>query len=192
MDCGTPLLSVLSTDRRVSSPRAANTDARVFSPSNRLWRLFDMPRDVSHLLAPTAVIHAERFEPAIAWDLVETRLDDAQQSPRRDALQRKLDERRRLTGIILVRIDRVGMPGEREQALGLHFLDHGLPSEMLITGIGYLPTRNPPWHKWPVQPYAEPRAELMMIGERPPDAGNRGPEFDGLFDAITHAQPPGC
>src|SRR5207248_2142988 len=96
MDCGTPLHSLPSTDRRVSSPRAANTVAGVFSASNRLLRLFDMLRDVSDLLAPATVTHAERLEPAIAWELVETRLDDAQQGPRRDALQRKLDERRRL------------------------------------------------------------------------------------------------
>src|SRR2546421_2051930 len=128
MDCGTPLHSLPSTDKRASSPRAANTVAGVFSASNRLLRMFDMPRDVSDLLAPTAVIHAEGLEPAIAWDLVETRLDDAQRSPRQDALQCKLDERRRLTGIILARIDCVGVPGEREQPLGLHFLDHGLPS----------------------------------------------------------------
>src|SRR5690242_21452133 len=108
-----------------------------------------MPHDVLDLLAPTTVVHAKRFEPALAWELVETRLDDAQQGSDRDALQRKLDECRRLTGIILVGIDRARMPGEREQLLGLHFLDHGLPSEMLITGIDYLSTRNLPGHKWP-------------------------------------------
>src|SRR6266851_4183352 len=103
-----------------------------------------MPCDVLDLLAPTAVIHPERFEPALARELVETRLDDAQQGPRRDAVQRELDKRRRLTGIILVRINRVGMPGEREQPLGLDFLDHGLPADMLISGVGDLPARNLP------------------------------------------------
>src|SRR5690349_25119678 len=98
MDCGTPLHNRPSTDRRVSSPRAANTVAGVFSVSNRLLRLFDMPRDVSDLLGPATVVHAEGLEPAIAWDLVETRFDDAQQSSRRDVLQCKLDERRRLAG----------------------------------------------------------------------------------------------
>jgi hypothetical protein len=51
-----------------------------------------MLRDVSDLLAPTAVVHAEGFESALVWEFVETRLDDPQQSSRRDALQRKLDE----------------------------------------------------------------------------------------------------
>jgi len=151
-----------------------------------------MPRDVLDLLAPTAVIHPERVEATLAWEPVETRLDDAQQGPRRDALQCELDERWRLTRIILVGINRVGMPGEREQPLRLNFLDHSLPSEMLVTGIGYLPTRNLPRHKWPVQSDAEPCAEFVMIGQRSPDAGDWGLEFDGLFDAITHAQPPGC
>src|ERR1700730_5405517 len=137
MDCRWPLLSLVSTDRRVSSPRAANTDARVFSASEGLCCLINMPRDVWDLLAPTAVIHPERLEATLAWQLVETRLDDAQQDHCRGALQCKLDERRRFTGIVLGRIDRVRMPGEREQPLRLHFLDHGLPSDMLITGMGY-------------------------------------------------------
>src|SRR5438876_564859 len=99
MDCGWPLHSLASTARRVSSPRAANTDARVVSASSRLGRVLDMPRDVVDLLFPTAVIHPERFAPALARQLIEPRFDDAQQGPRRDALQRKLNERRRLTGI---------------------------------------------------------------------------------------------
>src|SRR6266446_9681868 len=174
MDCGLPLHSLVRTASRVASPRAANTTAGVFCASDRLRRVFDMLRDVLDLLAPTAVIHAECFEPALARELVETRLDDAQQGPRRDAVQRKLDECGRLAGIVLVRIDRIGVPGEREQPLGLHFLDHGLPSHMLIAGIGYLPMRDPPRHEGPVQPDAEPRAELVMIGQRSPDAGYRG------------------
>jgi len=93
-----------------------------------------MLRDVLDLLAPAAVIHAERFEPALARKLVETRLDDSQQSPCQGALQGELDERRRLVGVILVRIDRIGIPGEREQPLGLHFLDDRLPSDVLIPG----------------------------------------------------------
>ena len=151
-----------------------------------------MSRDVLDLLAPTAVVHPECFEPALGRELVETRFDDAQQGRRRDALTRELDERRRLTGIILAGINRVGMPGEREQPLGLHFLNHGLPAEMLISGIGYLPAGNLPRHEWPIQSDPEPRAELVMIGQCAPDAGHRGFEFDGLLDAITHAQPPSC
>src|SRR4029077_3384936 len=148
--------------------------------------------DVLNLLAPTAVIHPERFETTVALQLVETRLDDAQQGSRRGDVRCKLDKAQRFPVIVLGRIDRVRMPGEREQPLRLHFLDHGLPSDMLIAGVGYLPTRNLPRHKRSVQTNAEPRAELMMISQGSPDAGDRGLEFDGLFDAITHAQPPGC
>ena len=49
-----------------------------FSARTRLRRLFDMRRDVSDLLAPTAVVHPEGFEPALARELVKTELDDAQ------------------------------------------------------------------------------------------------------------------
>jgi hypothetical protein len=38
----------------------------------------------------------------------------------------------------------------------------------------------------------EPLAELAMVGERAPYARDGGFELDGLFDAISHAQPPGC
>src|ERR1700730_9293688 len=144
------------------------------------------------MLTQPAVVHAEGFEPALARELVETRLDEAQQSPRRDAPQGKLDECWRLTGVVLFRIDRIGMPGEREQPLGLHFLDDRLPPDMFIAGIVYLPAGNLSRHKGPVQPDPEPRTELVIIGQRPPDAGNRGVELDGLFDAISHVQPHGC
>src|SRR5262249_29956468 len=151
-----------------------------------------MPRDVRDLRTPPAVVHAKRFEPALAWDLVETRFDDVQQGPARCLLQREFDERSRLTGIVSVRIDREGMPGERKKALGFHFLDHSLPSKMLVTGMRDLPACSLPRHEWPLQSDAEPRAELGMIGQRAPDAEERSLQLNGLFDAITHEQPPGC
>src|SRR5688572_6197844 len=140
MDCGRPRLSLPSTERRVASPRAAKTDALASSGSVR--RLFDMPRDVLDLLAPAALIHAESFATTLGRDLVEARFDDAQQGSAGDALQRELDERRRLAGIILIRFDRVRVPGEREQALRLHGLDDGLPADMLVARMRDLSAAN--------------------------------------------------
>ena len=104
IDCGSPSHSLVSTDRRVSSPSAANTDAGVFGASGRLWRLSDMPRDILDLLAPPALVHAEGFDTALARHFVEARFDDAQQRPGRGLFQRELDEGRRLAGIILALI----------------------------------------------------------------------------------------
>jgi hypothetical protein len=77
---------LVSIDRRVSSPRAANTEARAVSvlirhASTRLSRLFDMSSDVFDLFAPTSVIHPERLEASLARDLVEASLDDRNRVP---------------------------------------------------------------------------------------------------------------
>ena len=109
-----------------------------------------------------------------------------------DRLQRELDQRRRLLAVVLVRIDRVGMPGEREQPLRLHPLHHRLPSQVLVARIRDLPVRRLPGHERSVELHAKPGAELLVVGQRPPDARHGRLELDGLLDAIAHAQPPGC
>src|SRR5262249_7943285 len=114
IDCALPFASLVSTDKRVSSPSAANTDARVLSATDPLCRLFDMLCDVFELRAPTALIHSKRLVAPVAWQLVEAGLDDAQQRPRCCSLQGKLDKRRRLSRIVLLGIDGVWMPGERK------------------------------------------------------------------------------
>src|SRR6185503_2267218 len=114
MDCGSPLSSLPSTASRVSSPSAANTAARIFSALGRLCCLLDMLRDVSHLCAPAAVVHAERLSPTVARNPIEARLDDAQQGPCRSLLQRELNERRWFGRVVHLRIGRIGVPGERE------------------------------------------------------------------------------
>jgi hypothetical protein len=50
----------------------------------------------------------------------------------------------------------------------------------------------------PIEPHAEPSAELFVIGERP-DAGNGRLELNGFLDpigslvnGISHGQPLGC
>src|SRR5262245_60925277 len=112
IDCALPFASLVSTDKRVSSPSAANTDARVLSAADPLSRLFDMLFDVSELSAPAALIHTKRLVAAVTWQLVEARLDDAQQRPRCCFLQGKLNKCRRLSRIVLLGIDGIWMPGE--------------------------------------------------------------------------------
>src|SRR3979411_3288479 len=98
IDCGAPWLSLARTDNRVSSPSAAKTDARARSAARPLGRLSEMPGDVVHLLAPAAFVHPKGLVAARAWNLVEARLDDAQQRSGRGRLQREFDERRRRGG----------------------------------------------------------------------------------------------
>src|SRR5262249_40343291 len=199
IDCGSPALSRASTDSRVASPSAANTNARAFSalarapPEDALSRrLPDMLFDILHLHSPAGVVHAQCLVAAFCRDSVEARFDHAQQGPGRGLLQRKLDQCRLLAGIVVALVLRVGMPGEREQPLGLHLLDHRLPAILLMARIGDLPARDLAWHERPLQPHAEPATEFAMISQRPPDPGHRGLEFDGFFEAIGHMQPPGC
>jgi len=67
IDCGSPFVSLTSTDRRVSSPKAANMDAWVFDAAGRLCRLSDMLCDVFKLDAPTALVHPKCLLAASAW-----------------------------------------------------------------------------------------------------------------------------
>src|SRR4029077_20535018 len=103
--------SLASTDRRVSSPSAAKIAARVLSARGPLWRRLDMLRDVLALRATPAVIHGERFEPPLAWDLVEARFDHAQHGPAGGRPQRELDQRRRLGRIILAPVGPIWSAG---------------------------------------------------------------------------------
>src|SRR5262245_5602705 len=139
-----------------------------------------MPGDVSELNAPTALIHTKRLVAAFAWQLVEARLDDAQQRPCRGFLQGKLNKCRRLSRIVLLRIDGVWMPGERKQSLRLHFLDNSLPSQVLVPGICDLTARNLSRDEWAFKPNAEPHAKLLVVSQRSPDAGDGSFEFDSF------------
>src|SRR5262249_29527844 len=124
--------------------------------------------------------------------LVEAGLDDAQPRAGRDLFQPELDEGGGLAAVVCLGIDRIGMPGEREQPLRLHLLHHRLPAYVLVARIGDVPTRHLSGHERPFEPDAEPRPELLVIGQRAPDAGHRSLEIDSLLDAIGHSQPPGC
>jgi hypothetical protein len=64
-----------------------------------------MALDVLQLLCPTAVIHAECFEAAVAGDFVESGLREQKQCAARGLLQPEFDERGRLLRIICLWID---------------------------------------------------------------------------------------
>src|SRR3546814_9567052 len=74
-----------------------------------------MALDVLHLLGPTAVVHAEGLVAAVRGDAVEARLGHRQQGAVAARLETELDQGRRLVGVVDARLDRVRMPGEREQ-----------------------------------------------------------------------------
>ena len=72
MECGRPSLSLVSSDSRVSSPRAAKTGACVRRlVDERLGLLRDMVSDVLHLHSPAAIVLAECKVTAIGGQLVE-------------------------------------------------------------------------------------------------------------------------
>src|SRR5262249_24599799 len=142
----------------------------------------DMAADVLQLRVPPLGIHAERFGAAPGRNAVEAGLDDRELRPRRHLLEPELDERRRLLAVVALRIDRVGVPAEREQPLGIHpFHDHG-EREVLVAGIADLPRGALADGEPGVQLDPEPGAELAGVGERAPDARRRRLQDDLLLD----------
>src|SRR5271166_2694257 len=90
------------------------------------------------------------------------------------------------------------MPCVREIGSGFYGLYYDLHSYVLIPGKGELATDRLSRHKWSIHVDQKPFAKLTGVGERLPDAVNRGRQFDALLDsilcrAIFHKeQPPGC
>src|ERR1700739_3919822 len=140
MECGSPPDSRVMRRRRVLSPSAAKSAAGVErgecgrsahpAPIPRPRRLACLLRilrdifvDVDHLLAPAFAILEERERPARSGDFVEARLDDFWERALRRFLQMKFDEGHWFARIVLIRVDRIGMPLEREAALRFDFLD---------------------------------------------------------------------
>ena len=83
MDWGAPVDSFSINANRVSAPNAEKTAARILSAARRLVpRLIvgnvlgftvEVVLDIGHLLAPTVLIHSERFEPAVLRKSVKSR-----------------------------------------------------------------------------------------------------------------------
>src|SRR4051812_45427960 len=192
IDCGVPRLKRSSTESRVASPSAAKISARDFNAVDALARMGEILRDIDHLDGPTALVHAERFVTATCGQFVEARLDNAQNRPGYGRLKRELDQRRRLGGIILARVDRIGMPREGEQPLGLDLLNRRFPNQIFIARRGHPPACHLSGNERPLKLGAEPGPEFLVVSQSTPDARDRGVELDGLLNAITHKQPSGC
>jgi hypothetical protein len=151
-----------------------------------------MVLDVEHLRRPALIVHAEGLVATMARNLVEAGFREHEERAARDCFQLEFDEGRLLVRIVHLGIDRVGAPGEREQALGLHFLHGRLPDHVLIAGMGDAAARDLARLERALELDPKPFAELPVIRQSPPDAGDGGLQFDAFFDAITHRQPPGC
>src|SRR6266542_3691362 len=192
IDRGCPLLSLAMSESLVSSPSAAKIGAYLRRPAAALRALRDMTFDVLHLLCPAIIVHAQRFNPSVSGNLVESGLGNHEQRTAYGLLEAKLDERRRFLRIIHVWIYRVRMPGEGEESLGLHLLDCRLPFEVLIPRMSDLAARDPATYERPVELYAKPYAELAVIRDCAPHPRYRRLQLDTFFDAIGHREPPGC
>ncbi len=191
IDCGGPLPIRVSIESRVSSPSAANTAARVLSAAAALG-ILEVLLDVLDLCGPAAVVHAIGLRAPVRGDLVEAALDDTQTRAVCRRLECELDQRLRLPRVVDVGIDRVGMPGQREQPFRLHLLDDDVPANVLVTRICDLAGRRLSRNKRSFDLHAEPLSELAIVGESFPHARHRGLQVDGLFDTVRHTQPPCC
>src|SRR3546814_935673 len=86
----------------------------------------------------------------------------------------ELDQGRRLVGVVDARLDRVRMPGEREQLLRDHFLDHAAPADVLVAGVSDVARGFSAGGEGGLEPDPAPFAELVVVGECAPAAGSRG------------------
>src|SRR6476661_6000273 len=89
---------------RVGSARAANTGTASFTLSAAALRL-DMLREVLRLAVPALPVHAECLGAAAERDAVEARLDDRDGGAVLHLLERELDERHRLLGVVDLHVD---------------------------------------------------------------------------------------
>ena len=79
MEDGCPRQSFATNNRRVSSPNAAKTGARVWRRAMRLRLAGDIALDVFHLSFPPTLVHAECLEAAVGGNFTEARLNDNEQ-----------------------------------------------------------------------------------------------------------------
>src|SRR5262245_10907280 len=124
MDSGPCVVSRTSSRRRVASPTAANTGAASRTCRAAPLRL-DLAFVVLRLLGPALGVHPEGLCAAAGRELVEARLHHAQLRSSDHGLETELDKRGGLLRVGLLRIDRVGMPAQGEERLGLHLLHQG-------------------------------------------------------------------
>ena len=73
--------------------------------------------------SPAAIVRCESLRPPRQRNLIEAGFRHRQHYALLHRLERELDERHRLRGIVVICINRVRMPAEREQPLRLHLFD---------------------------------------------------------------------
>src|SRR5437868_3642938 len=184
--------------RRVSSPSAANSGAEPLNPdalAARLARPGDMALDVLQLRGPTLVVHPERLGTAGEREAIEAGFHHLELRAVRDLVQLEDDQRLRLGGVIDLRVDRVRVPAEREEAFGLHPVDRDLELEAFVSLRGDRAPHLLAGREGIAEAGAKPCAEFLRVRDGAPDARTRGLEDDLLLDPIRltgHAQPPGC
>src|SRR5271154_1760856 len=194
MERGWPPQSLATSISRVSSPRAAKTRAGVRRLAVVVLRfLCDIALDVLYLLRPAAIIHAEGVRSASGGDFFKAGFGDGEERAPGSFFERELHERGSLFRIIHIGVHRIWVPGVGKVALRLHFLDDCFPFDMFVAGIGDVTGRDLAENERAIELNEEPLAELAVIGEGAPDAGDGSFEFDALFDAVSHIeQPLGC
>jgi hypothetical protein len=101
IDCGGPLDSFPMSDSRVSSPKAAKTDARSWNSVGRLGRMLDMALNIRHLLGPTALIHSECFEPTVFGNCVKSRFREEKNGAAIFRFEPELDQGRGLDRVVV-------------------------------------------------------------------------------------------
>src|SRR6266404_3752058 len=152
-----------------------------------------MTPDVGELLCPTAIIHAECFQTAVAGDFVEAGFREYEQCASLGFLQPKFDQGWCFLRVISFSIDGIRMPREGKESFRFHFLHNRFPFEVLVARIGNLSTRDLTWYEWAIQLHTKPFAKLTVIRECAPDARNRRLEFNTLLNTVIHVrQPLGC
>src|SRR4051794_7635944 len=112
IDCGGPLDRFPISASRVSSPSAANTEARRVSAVPRSARAADMALDIDHLLGPAPLVHPKGFDAPVLGNGIEARLGEDEQSAAIDRLEPELDQGGWLARIVDRGVDGIGMPGE--------------------------------------------------------------------------------
>ena len=135
----------------------------------------------------------EGFGAASGGDVFEAGLGDAEEGSGGRGSKGELDEGRSFVGVVYGGIDGVGMPGEGEGMFGLDLLDGGFPADVFVAGMGDVTGGGLAGLEGCVEFDAKPFAELGVVGEGLPDAGDGGVDFDGFVDDVGfHGQPLGC
>ena len=145
------------------------------------------------------VVHAERLSAAVLGQALEAALADRDARTGGQRLEPELDQGRLLGRIVDIRFDRVRVPGEGEEMLGIDRRDVHFEGDMLRTGHGDLPgVVRPGTNGWSSRTWNEiPNSSWSVSAFQTRDRG--GVDVNGTFDAVGdgvcqchYMQPPDC